>query len=100
MTEENQTKDIEAFVTQLGEINNLEDARKLIRVLTMSNNSLVMIASECVAHLAADKEGAINHAHGEECPVTTMLTIMEDMGVCYKTSEYTWQLRRESDKLN
>ena len=100
MTEENKHPDLEAFVSKISEVDNLDDAKKFISVLVASNNSLVMLAAECVAHLAADNEGMIEHAHGDGCPVTAMLGIMEDMGICYKISNHTWQLRRESDKLN
>ena len=100
MTAENKHTDLEAFVSKISEVESLDDAKKFISVLVASNNSLIMLAAECVAHLVADDEGVIEHAHGDGYPVTTMLGIMEELGVCYKTSNHTWQLRKISDKLN
>lgn len=100
MDETEAVKTLQGFVENPNEISNLDDAKKYIRVLTLSNNSLAMLASECVAHLAADESGVIRHSHNEDCPVTIMLGIMEELGVCYKSAPGVWQVRKTTDRLN
>lgn len=76
----------------------LPQAKELLMTMSDGNKLLLELIANMMAHLFMDEHGAVRLPHGDACPVTKGMIILQQIGMVTRVDEKTWQFDLESNK--